>query len=93
MISFSFLFVNSPTVSFYSSYLKPYLVSSQIRWKNMRVQQQDLPERGNIPSKLQTPVHLHGRSSWMCLTLPSPAHAAQTGLCQAPEGEGSGSVL
>ena len=59
----------------------------------MRVQQQDLPERGNLPSELQTPVHLHGRRCWMCLPLPARAHAAQAGLRQAQAGQGAGTVL
>lgn len=59
----------------------------------MRVQQQDIPEWGNLSSKLQTPVHLHGRRCWMRLPLPTWAHAAQTGLREAEAGQGTRTVL
>lgn len=59
----------------------------------MWVQSQDLSERRNLPSKLQTPVHLHGRCCWMCLPLSTWAPADQTRLCQAKAGQGTGTVL
>lgn len=76
-VLFSVFFLNKFTLLIFScfSYFKPlyflFLTISKIRWKNMRVQQQDIPEWGNLSSKLQTPVHLHGRRCWMRLPLPA----------------------
>lgn len=84
-------------LSLFSSYFEPHnfvcFSNSQIRRKNVWVQQQDLPEWGNLPSKLQTPVHLHGRRCWMRLPLPARAHAAKAGVRQAQAGQGTRTVL
>lgn len=59
----------------------------------MWVQQQDVPEWGNLPSKLQTPVHLHGRCCWMRLPLSPCGHCAQNGLRKAKADEGTWRML
>lgn len=71
----------------------PFLKISKVRWKNMWVQQQHIPEWGNLSSKLQAPVHLHGRCCWMCLLLPTWAQAVQAGLRVAEAGQSTWAVL
>lgn len=38
-------------------------------------------------------MYLHGRGCWMCLPVSTWALAAQTGLCQTQEGQGTRTVL
>lgn len=70
-----------------------FLKISQIRWTAVWVQQQDIPEWGTLSSQLQTPVHLYGRSCWLCFPLSTRSHAAQTGLCRAEAGQDTRKML
>lgn len=81
-VCFSFHFISSL-----------FLKISKVRRKNVRVQQQDIPEWRDLSTKLQTPVHLHGWCCWMCLFLPTWAYAVQAGLCIAEAGQSTWAVL